>query len=161
MQNKSASAQLDSYSKNGQWLLKEVKSYVNIHKYECCEEKYPFVMFEIHLDRRTMYFVVNLIFPCILIYFMTVLGFSLPPDSGEKIGLEVTTLLAIIMFSQIITASIPESSLSTPKIAIYFTSVMFISAFSIIANVFVLILHHKNVKIQPGMPKWVFYKLLV
>ena len=44
-------------------------------------------MFEIHLVRRTLYFVVNLIFPCILISFMTILGFSLPPDSGEKIGL--------------------------------------------------------------------------
>jgi len=44
-------------------------------------------MFEIHLGRRTMYFLVNLIFPCILISFMTVLGFTLPPDSGEKVGL--------------------------------------------------------------------------
>lgn len=44
-------------------------------------------MFEIHLVRRTMYFLVNLIFPCILISSMTVLGFSLPPDSGEKVGL--------------------------------------------------------------------------
>ena len=47
---------------------------------------------------------------------MTVLGFSLPPDSGEKIGLEVTTLLALIYFSQIIQEIIPESSLSVPKI---------------------------------------------
>ena len=62
---------------------------------------------------------------------------------------------AIIMFSQIITSSIPESSLSVPKIALYFTSVMFISALSIIANVFVLAFHHKNVKIQPPMPFWV------
>lgn len=78
-------------------------------------------MFEIHLRRRTLYFVVNLIFPCILISFMTVLGFSLPPDSGEKIGLEVTTLLALIYFSQIIQEIIPESSLSVPKIGeIYF-----------------------------------------
>jgi nicotinic acetylcholine receptor len=59
---------------------------------------------------------VNLIFPCVLISFMTVLGFSLPPDSGEKIGLEITTLLSIVMFSQLITNKIPESSLSIPKI---------------------------------------------
>lgn len=62
-------------------------SYVEVTTYECCIEKYPFVMFEIHLVRRTLYFVVNLIFPCILISFMTILGFSLPPDSGEKVGL--------------------------------------------------------------------------
>ena len=32
---------------------------------------------------------------------------------------------------------------------------MVISALSIVANVFVLILHHRNVKIKPPMPKWV------
>jgi DNA-directed RNA polymerase subunit M/transcription elongation factor TFIIS len=37
----------------------------------------------------------------------------------------------------------------------YFASVMVISTMSILANVFVLSLHHKNVKIQPPMPKWV------
>jgi nicotinic acetylcholine receptor len=77
-------------------------------------------MFEIHLRRRTLYFVFNLIFPCVLISFMSLLGFSLPPDSGEKIGLEVTVLLSIIMFSQIITGIIPESSLSIPKIGIFY-----------------------------------------
>ena len=66
---------------------KAVTSYSKTIVYECCVEKFPFVMFEIHIRRRTLYFVVNLIFPCILISFMTVLGFSLPPDSGEKIGL--------------------------------------------------------------------------
>lgn len=112
-------------------------------------------MFIIHLRRRTLYFIINLIFPCLLISFMSVLGFLLPPDSGEKIGLEITTLLSIIMFSQIITGIIPESSLSIPKIGLYFASVMIISATSIIANVFILIFHHKNVKIQQPMPKMV------
>ena len=83
---------------------------------------------------------------------MSILGFSLPPDSGEKIGLEITTLLSIIMFSQIITGIIPESSLSIPKIGLYFASVMIISALSIIANVIVLIFHHRNVKIQQPIP---------
>ena len=70
---------------------------------------------------------------------------------------EITTLLAIVMFSQYITNLIPESSLSIPKIALYFTSVMVISALSIIANVFVLIFHHRNVKIQQPMPRWVSF----
>jgi len=37
----------------------------------------------------------------------------------------------------------------------YFASVMVISTLSILANVFVLSLHHKNVRIQQPMPKWV------
>lgn len=94
----------------------DVISYSESISYECCPTKYPFVMFVINMRRRTLYFIVNLIFPCVLISFMSVLGFSLPPDSGEKIGLEITTLLSIMMFSQIITGIIPESSLSVPKI---------------------------------------------
>ena len=58
-------------------------SYRESLKYDCCIEKYPFVMILIHIRRRTLYFIFNLLFPCILISFMTVLGFALPPDSGE------------------------------------------------------------------------------
>lgn len=37
-------------------------------------------------------------------------------------------------------------------------SVMVISSMAIIANIFVLIFHHRNVKIQKPMPGWVFDK---
>jgi nicotinic acetylcholine receptor, invertebrate len=73
-------------------------------------------MFTLHIRRRTLYYIFNLVFPCVLISFMSVLGFTLPPDSGEKIGLEIITLLSIIMFSQFFMGIIPESSLSVPKI---------------------------------------------
>lgn len=51
------------------------------------------------------------------------------------------------MFSQFFMGIIPESSLSVPKIALYFASVIVISAMSIITNVLVIILHHRNVKL--------------
>jgi nicotinic acetylcholine receptor len=76
-------------------------------------------MFTLHIRRRTLYYIFNLVFPCVLISFMSVLGFTLPPDSGEKIGLEIITLLSIIMFSQFFMGIIPESSLSVPKIGTY------------------------------------------
>jgi hypothetical protein len=86
---------------------------------------------------------------------MSVLGFCLPPDSGEKMGLEVTTLLSIMFFLQLITGIVPESSQSIPKISIYFSSVLVLCSMSIVSNVLVLIFHHQNVKIQRPMPKWV------
>jgi nicotinic acetylcholine receptor len=116
LRNKSNSAQLDSYIENGEWLLRGVKSYSESLKYECCPTLYPFVMFVISLKRRTLYFIFNLVFPCVFISFMSVLGFALPPDSGEKIALEITTLLSIIFFLQLLRESIPESSLSVPKL---------------------------------------------
>lgn len=80
--------------------------------YECCPTVYPFILFTIRIRRRTLYYVVNVVgkqkylsivclfqilirfiflsfhtVPCVLISFMTVLGFLLPPDSGEKLTL--------------------------------------------------------------------------
>ena len=55
--------------------------------YECCPEPYLDITFTIKIRRRTMYYFYNLIVPCLLIASMAVLGFTLPPDSGEKLSL--------------------------------------------------------------------------
>ncbi len=55
--------------------------------YECCPEPYPDLKFYIRIRRRTLYYGFNMIIPSLLISLMTVLGFTLPPDAGEKITL--------------------------------------------------------------------------
>ena len=55
--------------------------------YECCPEPYLDITFVIEIRRRTLYYFFNLIVPCVLIASMAVLGFTLPPDSGEKLSL--------------------------------------------------------------------------
>ena len=55
--------------------------------YECCPAPYLDITFTIKMRRRTLYYFCNLIIPCILIASMAVLGFTLPPDSGEKLSL--------------------------------------------------------------------------
>ena len=55
--------------------------------YDCCPEPYLDITFEIKIRRRTLYYFINLIVPCLLIASMAVLGFTLPPDSGEKLSL--------------------------------------------------------------------------
>lgn len=116
LRNKSHTAQLDTFIENGEWILRGVSSYSESLKYECCPTLYPFVMFVISLKRRTLYFLFNLVFPYVFISCMSVLGFALPPDSGEKIALEITTLLSIIFFLQVLGQIIPESSMSVPKL---------------------------------------------
>ena len=55
--------------------------------YECCPAPYLDITFTIKMRRRTLYYFFNLIVPCVLIASMAVLGFTLPPDSGEKLSL--------------------------------------------------------------------------
>lgn len=61
-----------------------VKNTIN---YACCPEPYVDVTFTIQIRRRTLYYFFNLIVPCVLISSMALLGFTLPPDSGEKLTL--------------------------------------------------------------------------
>lgn len=55
--------------------------------YNCCPEPYIDITFAIIIRRRTLYYFFNLIVPCVLIASMALLGFALPPDSGEKLSL--------------------------------------------------------------------------
>ncbi len=53
---------------------------------------------------------------------LTVLVFCLPPDSGEKIGLGITVLLAFSVFMLAIAEKMPETSESIPLIGKLFKS---------------------------------------
>lgn len=63
----------------------------NQKSYECCPEIYIDITYTIHVQRRTLYYGFNIIIPCVLISSMSLLLFMLPPDSGEKISLGVTS----------------------------------------------------------------------
>lgn len=65
-----------------------VKNTIN---YACCPEPYVDITFTIQIRRRTLYYFFNLIVPCVLISSMALLGFTLPPDSGEKLTLGMYT----------------------------------------------------------------------
>ncbi|CAF3851640.1 unnamed protein product [Rotaria sp. Silwood2] len=92
--------------------------------------------------------------PCFLISCMILLGILLPPNSGDKINLQITTLLTVVMFSLRLSEIIPPNSNAIPVITIYFMCVMITSAFSVVASVLVLSLHFRNSK-SHKMPLWV------
>ncbi len=56
----------------------------------------------------------NVILPCMMMSVLTLLVFCLPPDSGEKIALGVTVLLAFSVFMLAISEKLPETSESIP-----------------------------------------------
>ncbi|KAI9577958.1 hypothetical protein GQX74_014102 [Glossina fuscipes] len=80
---------ISSYVLNGEWELLGVPGKRNEIYYNCCPEPYIDITFTIIIRRRTLYYFFNLIIPCVLIASMALLGFTLPPDSGEKLSLEL------------------------------------------------------------------------
>ena len=72
---------------NGEWNLIGVPSKRTKQYYTCCPEPYVDVTFTVHIRRRTLYYFFNLIVPSVIFSSMALLGFTLPPDSGEKLTL--------------------------------------------------------------------------
>jgi hypothetical protein len=51
-----------------------------------------------------------------LITFVGFLGFLIPPDSGEKVSMGVTTLLSMTVFLMVVAENMPPNSDSVPLI---------------------------------------------
>ncbi|CAH1795983.1 unnamed protein product [Owenia fusiformis] len=151
--NRSTEVDLTNYVFNGEWELVRIDIVRNEVKYPCCNEPYPDVTFTIIIRRRTLYYLFNIIFPCLWLTVLSLLGFWLPPDSGEKITLGITVLLAFSVFMLLIAESMPATSEFVPLIGIYLTTTMAMTSLSIVLTVFVLQLHHVGPQQRP-VPRW-------
>lgn len=69
------------------WYISGMPGEKNVKEYACCPEPYVDITFVVHIRRRTLFYTVNLIVPCVMISSMTLLGFTLPHECGEKLTL--------------------------------------------------------------------------
>ncbi|ELU14382.1 hypothetical protein CAPTEDRAFT_204309 [Capitella teleta] len=153
MTNRTVDIDLSNYIANGEWELISIVIERNVVYYACCAEPFPDVTFTIHIRRRTVYYLYNVIFPCVMMSTLTVLVFCLPPDSGEKITMGITVLLAFSVFLLRMGEDLPETSEFIPLLSIYLTIVMGMTSVSVIMTVFVLNLHHRGPNNTP-VPPW-------
>ncbi|KOB78670.1 Nicotinic acetylcholine receptor subunit alpha 6 isoform 4 [Operophtera brumata] len=174
---------LSDFITNGEWFLIGMPGKKNTITYACCPEPYVDVTFTIMIRRRTLYYFFNLIVPCVLISSMALLGFTLPPDSGEKLTLGVTILLSLTVFLNLVAETLPQvsdaipllgvtillsqtvfsllvghvitkTSEAIPLIGTYFNCIMFMVASSVVLTVVVLNYHHRTADIHE-MPQWI------
>uniref|UniRef100_A0A8C2WDE1 Uncharacterized protein n=1 Tax=Cyclopterus lumpus TaxID=8103 RepID=A0A8C2WDE1_CYCLU len=147
-------ADVSGYMTNGEWDLVEVPGGRHEVFYDCCPEPYPDVTFVVTLRRRTLFYALNLLIPCVLLSSMTLVVFLLPANSGEKISLGITVLLSLTVFMLMVAEIMPTTSDSVPLIGQYFASTMVIVGMSVVATVLVLQFHHHNPN-SGHMPRWV------
>lgn len=63
-----------------------------------------------------MFYTVNLLLPSIFLMVMDVVGFYLPPDSGERVSFKITLLLGYSVFLIIVSDTLPATAIGTPLI---------------------------------------------
>ncbi|VDK42196.1 unnamed protein product [Anisakis simplex] len=130
----------------------------------CCplSDAYIDIMYYLELRRKPLFYTVNLVFPCVGISFLTILVFYLPSDSGEKITLCISILVALTVFFLLLTEIIPATSISLPLIGKYLLFTMVMVTLSVIVTVISLNLHFRTPTTHrmPAWVKWLFLKFL-
>jgi len=149
---------LSNYSSSGTWDLMNVTARKNIFYYPCCAEPYPDVTFYITIRRKTLYYAVNLIIPCIGIALLTSLVFYLPTEGGERVGLGINILLALMVFLVLLADNTPPTSLAMPLITRYLVLVMLLCTFALCLTIFTCNLHLRtgDTHALPGWMRIVF-----
>ncbi|XP_073707171.1 neuronal acetylcholine receptor subunit alpha-3 [Garra rufa] len=145
---------LKDFWESGEWTIIDAPGYKHDIKYNCCEEIYTDITYSLYIRRLPLFYTINMIIPCLLISFLTVLVFYLPSDCGEKVTLCISVLLSLTVFLLVITETIPSTSLVIPLIGEYLLFTMIFVTLSIVITVFVLNVHYRTPKTHT-MPSWV------
>ncbi|NXU65869.1 ACHA9 protein, partial [Horornis vulcanius] len=146
------SGDLSDFIEDVEWEIHGMPAVKNVITYGCCSEPYPDVTFTLILKRKSSFYIFNLLLPCILISFLAPLGFYLPADSGEKVSLGVTVLLALTVF-QLMVAEIMPPSENVPLIGKYYIATMTMITASTALTIIIMNLHHCGSEAKP-VPQW-------
>ena len=107
---------MSNYVTNGEWYLKRAFAERNEVVYPISDAIYPDVTFTLVMQRRVLYYVLNILFPCICLNVLSLLTFCLPAESGEKVSFGITVLLSYSVFMLLVAENMPSTSEFTPLI---------------------------------------------
>lgn len=99
-----------------------------------------------------MYYILNFLTPCVLMSALTILGFFLPVESGERMNVGVTVLLSLTVILLLLAEELPATSEVVPLISRYYTLTMINVFISIVFTCVVLTFHHHA---PTPLPAWV------
>ncbi|KFU90269.1 Neuronal acetylcholine receptor subunit alpha-10, partial [Chaetura pelagica] len=158
LHNRLDTGDLRDFVENVEWEVLGMPATRNVITYGCCSEPYPDVTFTLLLRRRASFYIFNLLLPCIMVSFLAPLGFYLPADSGEKVSLGVTVLLALTVFQLLVAESMPPSE-SVPLIGKYYIATMTMITASTALTIFIMNIHHCGPGARP-VPPWARWLIL-
>ena len=149
------------YVKSAEWDLLGAYEERNSKKYPCCDNKLADVTITIRIRRRPLFYVFNLVIPCALILSMILLGFFLPPESGERITLSITILLAMAVFLQLVGEALPRNSETVPLLGRFYITIMSEIAVSLILTCWVLNVHYHGTGTRDAHRLFQTFKLIL
>uniref|UniRef100_A0A914CV88 Uncharacterized protein n=1 Tax=Acrobeloides nanus TaxID=290746 RepID=A0A914CV88_9BILA len=93
-------------------------------KYQCCANKYSLLEFTLYIQRKPLYYLINLIAPTSIITFIAIIGFfstsNMHHSREEKITLGITTLLSMSILIFLVADKLPSTSSFIPLIGEFY-----------------------------------------
>lgn len=141
------------YLRSGTWDIIDSPAWIQEQKDPVSGDIRDMYIVKFVIRRKTLFYIVNLIVPCVLISFASVCTFALPGDGGEKITMCISILLALVVFLLLISKILPPA-LTIPLIAKYLLFNFIITIIAIGCTVFVLNKNHRSPRTHT-MPRWI------
>uniref|UniRef100_A0A670YB93 5-hydroxytryptamine receptor 3A n=1 Tax=Pseudonaja textilis TaxID=8673 RepID=A0A670YB93_PSETE len=124
--------------------------FMNQGEWELLHVLSQFREFSVVIRRRPLFYAVSLLLPSIFLMVMDIVGFYLPPDSGERVSFKITLLLGYSVFLIIVSDTLPATAIGTPLIGIYFVVCMALLVISLTETILIVRLVHKQ-DLQPHL----------
>uniref|UniRef100_A0AAF5D1G1 Neurotransmitter-gated ion-channel ligand-binding domain-containing protein n=1 Tax=Strongyloides stercoralis TaxID=6248 RepID=A0AAF5D1G1_STRER len=151
---------LSSYVRSLEWDLMELEAarHEQIYSGCCGQDMYIDITYNIRLRRKTLFYTVNLVIPCMLIAILTTFVFYIPPNE-HKCSYSISVLVALTVFYLVLIELIPPTSTVIPLIGKYLLFTMFLVATSIFLSVASINFYRRDGTTH-AMPKWM-HKLFI
>eukprot|EP00794_Sanderia_malayensis_P004552 gene4552-5149_t len=126
---------LREYLSNGLFVMQRMPALRDVQYSPCCP-RVPFVTLKyyIHIQRKTLFYLVHVLFPGLLLTLASFFSFLLTPESGERISLCITNLLALLFLQIMVSQHVPPISISIPIVQKFFITVIAVSAITLITS---------------------------
>ncbi|ESN95576.1 hypothetical protein HELRODRAFT_86626, partial [Helobdella robusta] len=147
------SGDVSNYIPNSEWTLVKLHVRREVTFYSCCEEPYSHINYTIQIRRKPLFYVFNMILPCLIITLVALLGFYIPSDSGEKVTMGITTLLSMTVFLMLVAENMPPTSDVLPLVGLYYGITIVIVSMATAMTAFTLNIHHVGYEGYP-VPKY-------
>lgn len=111
------------------------------------------ITFTMNLKRHPTFAVINIIMPTLILSLLNVLVFILVPESGERIGYCITTLLAIAVYMTIVNDLLPQTAQPVPLISFKLLFDLLLSALIVFITIVNMRLYNRDD--DDIVPSWI------
>ncbi|XP_048748020.2 acetylcholine receptor subunit delta-like [Ostrea edulis] len=133
-----AEVDIVDFETNGEWMLGEIKSEVELLESKNIER----VVITIALERRMMFHIMNVVSPVVFLGLVNVIVFKLPVDSGERMSFAMTVLLSFAVYMTLIADKMPQTSNTTSVFCMYLMAMLTYSTLITFATTYSINRYH-------------------